>query len=85
MRGSGDVRDGSSVIDEVGGMAGLSELGSDERLVFTVPMRATAAGSLVFDGNPADVKPAHQVLVYGDNDEVPASLISIVDYSLVIQ
>ena len=82
--GSIDVSGSVGVIDEVGGMAGLSELGADERLVFTVSMRATAAGTLVFDGNHADVKPAHQVLVYGDNDEVPESLISIVDYSLVI-
>ncbi|MBA60884.1 MAG: hypothetical protein CMJ76_00820, partial [Planctomycetaceae bacterium] len=80
---SGSI-DVPGLIDEVGGMAGLSELGSDERLVFTVPMRATAAGTLIFDGNHADIKPAHQVLVYGNNDEVPESLISIVDYALVI-
>ena len=41
--GSVDVSGSLGVIDEVGGMAGLTELGGDERLVFTVPMRATSA------------------------------------------
>ncbi|MEC9095277.1 MAG: Ig-like domain-containing protein, partial [Planctomycetota bacterium] len=82
--GAIDVSGTVGVIDEVGGMAGLSELGATEHLVFTVPLRATAAGTVVFDGNHADVKPAHQVLVYGENDEVAEDLITIVDYSLEV-
>ena len=82
--GTIDVSGALGVIDEVGGMAGMSELGAGEHLVFTVPMRATAAGNFVFDGNPADVKPAHQVLVYGENDEVTDDLITIVDYALEV-
>ncbi|MBT6722874.1 MAG: cadherin-like domain-containing protein, partial [Planctomycetaceae bacterium] len=80
--GTIDVSGSVGLIDEVGGMAGLSEMGSGERLVFTVPMRATGAGTIVFDGNHADVKPAHQVLIYGENNEVPEPFITIVDYSL---
>ena len=82
--GSVDVSGSLGVIDEVGGMAGLTELGGDERLVFTVPMRAIGAGTVVFDGNAADTLPAHQVLVYGENDEVPPSLITFADLSLEI-
>ncbi|MBH58145.1 MAG: hypothetical protein CMJ82_13290 [Planctomycetaceae bacterium] len=82
--GTIDVSGDIGLIDEVGGMAGLSELGSGEKLVFTVPMRATAAGTIVFDGNHADIKPAHQVLVYGENEEVTEELLTIVDYSLEV-
>ncbi|MDB4864313.1 hypothetical protein OAI33_13570, partial [Pirellulaceae bacterium] len=82
--GTIDVSGSVGLIDEVGGMAGLSEMGAGERLVFTVPMRATGAGTIVFDGNHADVKPAHQVLIYGENDEVPEPFITIVDYSLEV-
>ena len=48
--GTIDVSGSVGLIDEVGGMAGLSEMGPGERLVFTVPMRATGAGTIVFDG-----------------------------------
>ena len=74
--GSIDVSGSVGLIDEVGGMAGLSEMGSGERLVFTVPMRATGAGTIVFDGNHADIKPAHQILIYGENEEVAESFIT---------
>ena len=52
INGNSGSIDVPGVIDEVGGLAGLQELGATERLVFTVPMRATAAGTVVFDGNP---------------------------------
>ncbi|MEC7565167.1 MAG: hypothetical protein VX738_05730, partial [Planctomycetota bacterium] len=70
------------LMDEIGSMAGLSTLGTDERLVFSVPMTATAEGTIVFTSNPADELPAHDVLVYGENDAVSSEIISYGGYSL---
>jgi Ca2+-binding RTX toxin-like protein len=62
---------GAGLIDEVGGFAGISELGDGVFEVFSVPMRATSAGSLVFTADPADVAPITDVLVYSRNGSVP--------------
>jgi Ca2+-binding RTX toxin-like protein len=63
--------DGGSLLtglaDDLGGFAGFSELGGGAFEVFSVPMRATGAGSLVFTADPADALPEHFVLLYGSN------------------
>jgi cyclophilin family peptidyl-prolyl cis-trans isomerase len=58
-------------IDEGGAIGGIVELGGGQLEVFSVPMRATAAGTLNFTANSADDLAFHQVLVYGSNDPVP--------------
>lgn len=61
------------LLDEAGSFAGLNELGAGPYEVFSVPMRATAAGALEFSANPADASPLHDVHVYGVDDPVPAA------------
>ena len=53
------------IIDEVGAFDGFSPLGNSELLLFSVPMSATAAGTVTFDADPADFFPAHESLLFG--------------------
>ena len=59
------------LIDEVGSFDGLDALGPSEYLLFTVPMTGSAAGNVSFVADPADLSPAHDVLVYGTVEVVP--------------
>jgi VCBS repeat-containing protein len=59
------------LVDEVGAFDGLSPLGDGELLLFSVPMVANAAGLAVFQGDPADQLPAHDVLLFNVNQPVP--------------
>ncbi|MFO0900206.1 MAG: Calx-beta domain-containing protein [Pirellulales bacterium] len=72
------------LINEIGAFAGLTPLGSDERLLFTLDMQATAAGTLDLAGNPADILPAHDTLLFGQNTAVPVADIEFVGTSLTI-
>ncbi len=74
----------AGLMDEIGSMAGLSTLGTSELLVFSVPMQATAEGTILFTSNPADVLPAHDVLVYGENNAVSSDIITYGSYSLEV-
>ncbi|HZN35961.1 MAG TPA: Ig-like domain-containing protein [Pirellulaceae bacterium] len=58
------------LIDEVGAVAGNNELGGGLHHLFSIPMVAGAAGSLIFVADPADSLPAHDALVYGENAAV---------------
>jgi hypothetical protein len=64
------------LIDDAGSFAGFSNLGGFVYEVFSVPMRAMAAGQLEFTSNPADNSPVTNVLVYGRNDAVPVGSIN---------
>ncbi len=55
----------AGLIDEVGAFDGLSPLGTDELLLFTLPMQTTAAGSVTFTPSAADILPLHDVLLFG--------------------
>jgi hypothetical protein len=74
----------AGLMDEIGSMAGLSTLGTSEYPVFSVPMKATGEGTILFTSNPADVIPAHDVLVYGENDAVSSDIITYGSYSLEV-
>src|SRR5207244_4939722 len=64
----------AGLIDEAGAIGGTGETGGGTFEVFSVPMRATAAGTLAFATNPADESPSHDVLVYsGSTSGLPAS------------
>jgi hypothetical protein len=58
----------SGLIDEAGGFAGSSPLSVGAFELFSVPMRATGNGSLLFEANPAE-NFGLEVLVYGLNDQ----------------
>src|SRR5262249_29831 len=54
------------LIDEGGAFAGFTELGGGAKELFSVPMRATAAGTLIFSADPADDLVNHPTDVYDD-------------------
>ena len=56
-------------IDEAGSFDGLTELGPDEIELFSVQMTGDANGSVTFLPDPADLTPAHDVLVFGVTEE----------------
>jgi len=64
------------VIDEGGAIAGLVQLGGGQFEVFSVPMRATAGGTVTFTADPADDAQFHQILTYGVVDPVAAANIT---------
>lgn len=72
------------LVDEAGAFAGLTPTGADEKLVFTVPFTATAAGTLTFTPDPADVKPAHDILLYGTNKAVLNDEVEFVGASVTV-
>jgi large repetitive protein len=61
----------AGLIDEAGAFAGFTEAGAGPRKLFSVPMRATASGTLTFALDPNDSGNL-EMLVYGleDNDPV---------------
>lgn len=73
----------AGVINEIGAFAN-GGLGGDEELLFTVPMQADAAGSFVFASEPADILPAHEVLLFGVDDPVDSAdvLFQSVEFSV---
>ena len=60
----------AGLIDEAGAIAGLSPTGQDELEVFSIRMRADAAGQLTLASNAADNLPNNVVLVFGSDDPV---------------
>jgi VCBS repeat-containing protein len=76
--------DTPGLIDEVGSFAGLTELGPNVREVLSIPMRATAAGTLTFAGDDADASPAHDVLIYGQDGGIADSEIRYGSVSLTV-
>jgi hypothetical protein len=49
---------------------GIDPIGVGEHLLFSVPLRALAAGTVTFTGTTAADSPIHDVLVYGENGPV---------------
>ena len=83
---SADYQNGKSgddsvagLLDDIGGFSsggdlgiGIEPLGLDEYFLFSVPMRADNIGEVSFLGSESGSYPAHDVLVYGLNEPVPA-------------
>ena len=76
--------DNAGVLDEIGAFASTSALSNDEKLVFSIPMRADAAGTAIFTTNMADIVPHHYVLVYNEDNPVGANEITFGSYQLEI-
>ncbi|MFP6577142.1 MAG: Ig-like domain-containing protein, partial [Pirellulaceae bacterium] len=80
---SGDLSQ-AGLVDEVGAMSGLSTGDGDEKVLFSVPVRANLAGTEVFSSNAADVLPQHDTLLYGSNDPVNTAKIAYQSKSLTV-
>ena len=78
------ILNNAGVLDEIGPIASLNTLGSDEKLLFTIPMRANAAGTAIFTSNVADDTPSHHVLVFNENNAVETNEITFGSYQLEI-
>ncbi len=74
----------AGLIDEVGAFAGLTQLGPNVREVLSIPMRASAAGTLTFTGDDADTSPAHDVLIYGQDGGIPNAEVSYGSVSVAV-
>ena len=73
--------DQPGLIDEVGAIAGFSETGAGEFLVFSLQFTAgSTAGSVTFTGDPADDEVLHAVIFFEPVENVPTSH---VDYGQV--
>ncbi len=68
---SGDART-PGLLNEVGAIqTGDVPLGPDEKLLFTVTMTAKAVGTASFIGDPADISPLHDTLLFQPPTAVP--------------
>ncbi len=75
----------SGLLDEAGGFQTASgPLGSGQRLLFIAPMHANAAGSTVFQADPADNLPLDDTLFFNPVTTVPVENISYGSASLTI-
>jgi hypothetical protein len=72
------------LIDEVGAFDGLERVGAGEALLFSVPMRATAAGTIEFAGSAADVLPQHNILLFDQDDPVPFDQVEFGSLAIVV-
>lgn len=60
-----------NVLNEIGGIAGLTPLGGGNQLLFTYEFKATGSGTGTFTANPAEDSPSHDVLLFGSSTTVP--------------
>lgn len=60
----------SGLIREAGGFTGSSGLGADERLVFSVRMRALAGGTLTVASDPTEVA-GRELAVFDEDEAIP--------------
>lgn len=73
------------LIDEAGGVDGLSALGGARFEMFRVPMQAGTTGGIAdFTLDEADNVGAHPTALFGQDDALPASLIRFTGASLTI-
>lgn len=60
----------AGLLDEAGGFSGMSPLGAGSFELFSLPLRTTGIGTLLFTADPAD-NASLEMLLYGLNDEIP--------------
>ncbi len=79
---NGDIRPG--LIDEIGAVATSTVgLNQEEFELASIHFRATQGGQLVFRGNPADISPQHDVLLFGETQPTPIQDIEFVNSPIV--
>ena len=59
--------DTPGVLNEVGAIADVFPLGTDEQLLFRVPFDAAGTGQVTFASDPPDMLPIHEILVFGSD------------------
>ncbi len=75
----------AGLVDELGGVAGMNELGASRFLVARLPMVATGSGTVYFSTNQADNLPSNDTLLYdADPSTVPPSQIAYGSTSMEI-
>jgi VCBS repeat-containing protein len=63
----------TGLVGEGGAFAGTTETGANPVEVFSVPMRAAAAGSITFATDPAEIQPQHAILEYNPGTDASGS------------
>ena len=71
-------------IDEWGSIGGFESTGAGQKLVSSIPVRATAAGQVLFGVSGADDLPSHDVLVYNSEEPIPHNKINFEAVNLII-
>jgi hypothetical protein len=71
-------------IDEWGSIGGFESTGAGQKLVSSIPVRATAAGQVLFGVSGADDLPNHDVLVYNSEEPIPHNKINFEAANLII-
>ncbi len=82
---SGDISQ-PGLFSEIGAFEsspGNTPLGPNQQLLFTVPMVASGSGLLQFTALPAQIHPAHDVLLFGQNTPVPVTQVEYVNSNSV--
>ncbi len=74
----------AGLIDEAGALAGMTELGGSEYLLWSLPMRAIHAGAASFTSDPADNLPSNEVLLFGTETGLPSDDINFGSTSLTV-
>ena len=72
------------LIDEWGAFAGLNPTDGSRYTVSRIPMKATEKGSLSFTPTPADLRPTHDVLLFGTVETVEPEAIRFESWELVV-
>jgi len=67
---------GAGLLDDVGGFAGIAPLGSDERMLFELPILAQSTGLLEFTANDGGDPPFTDFLLYDDDRAIPMSSVA---------
>ena len=81
---SGDLST-AGVIDEAGAFDGLAPLGPDELLLFSASFVAGGVGTMVFASDPAELLPAHEVLLYNFDDPIQSEFINYGSVEVTIE
>lgn len=67
---------GTGLLDDVGGFAGIAPLGSDERMLFELPILAQSTGMLEFTADEGGDPPFTDFLLYNDDNAIPMSSVA---------
>ena len=74
----------AGLIDEAGAIDGVSPLGADEKLLWSLPLMGDSAGTLFFSGDPADILPGHETTLFGLNEAVDSTFMEFANTSIVV-
>ncbi len=74
----------AGLVNEAGGVSSSTQpLGGGEKLLFTVLLRANAAGTVTFTLDPADTS-GNEILLYEEDFEIPVEEVEFVNTTLTI-